>query len=110
MFRLVSIIGLILGLTACGTTNKVSFNQPQYCYIDKTMTEQTSNGQSVINEYKKTVCSDNPAKKVYKAQLGISNNCREYWYKFQGQYRAGLVCEKPEGGNGTSWEIVPYPF
>lgn len=97
----------VLGLTACSSTKQVQLDKPEYCY---TSSEYTLQNKQTVSSQVKVECTDHPGKRILKQQIGVSNACREYWYTVGNSERKGLVCQKPGGTNGTTWEIIPVNY
>jgi hypothetical protein len=83
-------------LSGCSSTPEMS-NQ-QYCYTD----EVIENNDGTVSSSTKVECTDRPIPN-WKKQIGIADNCREYYYKTMQGLRRGYVCQRLDG----YWEVVP---
>lgn len=83
-------------LGGCSSTPEVS--SQQYCYTDEVI--ENFNGN--VSTSTKVECTDRPVDN-WKKQIGIADNCREYWYKTRQGDRRGYVCQRLDG----YWEVVP---
>lgn len=69
---IIAMLIVIALLSGCSSTPKVQAKKPQYCYTDQKI--KTTNGDTVSSET--TVeCSDDPAKHVVSARVGVANQC-----------------------------------
>lgn len=83
-------------LSGCSSTPEIS--SQQYCYTD----EVIENNNGTVSSSTKVECTDRPVDN-WKKQIGIADNCREYWYKTRQGDRRGYVCQRIDG----YWEVVP---
>jgi uncharacterized protein YceK len=103
IFSVVISLLIVIFLSGCSSSPKVTAQKPQYCYTSETI--QLQNGERVDS---KTVveCSDDQIKRMPAVRLGMSPNCGQftYWTKIGGRdvQRQGISCQKL---NGT-WEVI----
>lgn len=97
----------ILVLGGCAGNQQLSQTEQgrPYCHVEETHID--NNGTMDVTTVME--CTDKPVNN-WQMHLGISDNCREYWYDIRINNRMephrGFVCQKLDG----SWEIVPDRF
>lgn len=94
---------LIIMLTGCSSTPKVSANKPQYCHTSQEILIR--NGEKV-DSATLVECTDDQLKRLAVARIGMASNCGEftYWMQIGGRdvQRKGISCQKLDG----SWEVI----
>ena len=110
--RILLLLGLILGVSACSTTPPLGKTQMQYCETDQII--KKSNDKTVSSETTLT-CSDSPVKKLIPPKMGLGSNFREHWYSvnINGKMveRKGNACLfKGKDYESSRWYIVDSPY
>ncbi len=103
MFRLTLLLGGVLLVGACSSTQTTSYYTPQYCYTNSTtvlQNETVSSSETLVQ------CTDRPGQQMEIARAGIDKGCEEFWFVETRWNKPvnvkGVRCEKLDG----TWEIL----
>jgi len=97
------IIGAVVVLAGCSTTNEVVDYTPQYCYTNEQIAIE--NGTEVDSAIR-VECTDSQVQRVRQHQVGLAENCGYFTYYMEigGNVvtRKGISCQRMDG----TWEII----
>lgn len=113
--RAILLLTLVLGLTACGTTQNVAKTIPQnqYCHTEQVIVKDNNNSETNVQSRTVLTCTDKKDpmdSPLIKA--GIAKSCGYYWDTMvlggKDVWYKQMACFVGNEGSGR-WIIVPNP-
>jgi uncharacterized protein YceK len=96
-------LAVIMALTGCSSSPKVTAQKPQYCHTSQNIV--VKNGEKV-DSATLVECTDDQIKRMPAVKLGMAPNCGQFTYHMQigSNYvqRKGISCQRLDG----TWEVI----